>query len=67
MAELPSNVTAFQDNWRFCDNCFALWWNGASTNGFCPAPNAPNKQHFGRGSWNFILPANPQQTIPTPS
>ncbi|HJD80530.1 hypothetical protein ABZX88_11210 [Kitasatospora aureofaciens] len=57
------NITAFQDNWRFCNNCCSLWWNGRSDNGACPSPNSPDGQHHGQGSWNFYLPANPDQTI----
>lgn len=48
-----------QDNWRFCNKCFTLWWNGAPTNGTCPAGGA----HDGRGSWNFYLPANSNETV----
>jgi hypothetical protein len=48
-----------QDNWRFCNKCFTLWWNGASTNGTCPAGGA----HDGRGSWNFYLPANSNEVL----
>ncbi|MGH3243361.1 MAG: hypothetical protein ACRDNL_23480 [Spirillospora sp.] len=25
--------TTTQENWRFCNKCFGLWWNGRSTNG----------------------------------
>lgn len=59
----PDEVTAFQNNWRFCDYCYSLWWNGRPDNGHCPAPGAPNGTHHGQGSWNFILPANPAEHI----
>jgi hypothetical protein len=61
-APIPNQVTAYQDNWRFCDYCYSLWWNGYTTNGVCPSPNAPDHAHAGP-SWNFILPANPSQAI----
>jgi hypothetical protein len=49
-------ATTRQDNWRFCNKCCVLWWNGRSDNGRCPAGGA----HDGRGSWNFYLPADPR-------
>jgi len=48
-----------QDNWRFCNKCFSLWWNGRPDNGSCPAGGA----HEGSGSWNFYLPADSNDTI----
>jgi hypothetical protein len=52
--------TTEQDNWRFCGKCFSLWWNGnPTTNGVCPAGGA----HSGPGSWNFYLPANPDEHV----
>jgi hypothetical protein len=48
-----------QDNWRFCNKCFSLWWNGAADNGSCPKGG----EHDGRGSWNFYLPANSNETL----
>lgn len=60
---IPDRVTAYQDNWRFCNYCFSLWWNGAPTNGACASRNSPDGQHHGPGSWNFFLPANPAEHI----
>ncbi|WHM40304.1 hypothetical protein [Streptomyces sp. BPTC-684] len=60
---IPDEVTAYQNNWRFCNYCFGLWWNGNPTNGACPSRNSPDGQHHGPGSWNFILPANPAEHI----
>jgi hypothetical protein len=34
-----ANITAQRD-WRFCDKCFSLWFNGRPTNGACPAGGA---------------------------
>ncbi|MFC6879195.1 MULTISPECIES: hypothetical protein [Actinomadura] len=51
--------TTQQDNWRHCRKCFGLWWNGAPTNGACPAGGS----HDGTGSWNFYLPANPAEHL----
>jgi hypothetical protein len=65
MVENQQEITEFtrpiaqQDNWRHCNKCFSLWWNGAPTNGKCPAGGA----HNGGGSWNFYLPANPNERI----
>ncbi|MFC0850238.1 hypothetical protein ACFH04_41940 [Streptomyces noboritoensis] len=38
---IPDEVTAYQNNWRFCNHCFGLWWNGAPTNGACPSGTLP--------------------------
>lgn len=51
--------TTKQDNWRHCNKCFGLWWNGAPTNGVCPAGGA----HHAGGSWNFYVPANPAEHL----
>jgi len=48
-----------QDNWRFCNKCYILWWNGRRDNGHCAAGGA----HEGTGSWNFYLPADSRATI----
>ncbi|WP_325161567.1 hypothetical protein [Actinophytocola sp.] len=65
-AQIPSDVTAFQRNWRFCVHCFGLWWNGNPTNGHCPSPNAPvvggRRTHTGP-SWDFYLPADPDNGL----
>ncbi len=47
-------VNTEQDNWRFCNKCYVLWWNGHQDNGRCPAGGA----HEGSGSWDFYLPAD---------
>ncbi len=44
-----------QDNWRFCNKCHALWWNGSDRKGVCPVDGA---EHDGANSWNFDLQAN---------
>jgi len=49
------SATTQQDNWRHCDKCRSLFWNGAPDKGSCPAGG----QHDGHGSWNFFLPADP--------
>ncbi|MCX4804918.1 hypothetical protein ACFWWM_19780 [Streptomyces sp. NPDC058682] len=56
-------MNTFQDNWRFCNHCYSLWWNGRPDNGACPSGNSPDGQHHGQGSWNFYLPANSNETI----
>jgi CubicO group peptidase (beta-lactamase class C family) len=41
---------AYQDGWRFCGNCYALFHEGNSDNSRrCPAANAPNGQHAAVG------------------
>jgi hypothetical protein len=46
---------AGQNNWRFCNKCYSLWWNGRPDNGHCPAGGA----HEGSGSWDFCLLGDP--------
>ena len=64
--DLPDSADAFQRDWRFCVHCLGLWWNGASTNGWCPAPDAPiidgRRSHTGP-SWDFYLVADPAAEI----
>lgn len=48
-----------QTNWRFCGNCFGLWFNGQPTNGHCPAPNAPGGAHISTGSGDYLLIGDP--------
>ena len=54
---MPKNTE--QNNWRFCNKCYTLWWNGRPDNGHCPAGGA----HEGTGSWNFYLPADSNDRI----
>ncbi|MCW2889490.1 MAG: hypothetical protein QOE54_451 [Streptosporangiaceae bacterium] len=62
-AQIPSRVKAFQENWRFCNHCCAMWWNGRPDNGACPSSTSPDGQHHGQGSWDFLLPADPDNHI----
>ena len=48
-----------QDNWRHCNKCLGLYWNGASHDGTCPAGGS----HNAAGSWNFYLPANHHEVV----
>jgi hypothetical protein len=50
-----------QNNWRFCNKCYGLWWNGYPDNGHCPAGGAHVAVAFGGkgGSWDFVLAADP--------
>ncbi|MFJ8623672.1 hypothetical protein ACIRD3_12620 [Kitasatospora sp. NPDC093550] len=43
-----------QSNWRYCNKCFGLWFNGNPTNGVCPAGGA----HTSSGSFDYLLAAN---------
>jgi hypothetical protein len=40
-----------QRDWRFCSDCFVLWFNGKSTNGVCPAGGGHNVS----GSGDYAL------------
>jgi hypothetical protein len=49
-----------QNNWRFCNKCYALWWNGYPDNGKCAAGGEHAAVGFGKGgSWDIILIADP--------
>ena len=39
-----------QADWRFCNKCYALFFDGYDTRGVCPAGGA----HVGQG-FNFVL------------
>jgi hypothetical protein len=52
---------AEQDNWRWCRNCYCLWYNGAQDNGHCPAPNAPKGGHVSNPSGDYILIWDPNR------
>ncbi len=41
----------FQGDWRYCDKCFAMFWNGTASKGRCSAGGGHNAQGF-----NFSLP-----------
>jgi hypothetical protein len=45
-----------QNNWRYCNKCFGLFYYGNPTNGVCPAGGAHNA--FGV-SWDYCLIADP--------
>ncbi len=42
-----------QQEWRFCGKCYALFYNGYSKKGRCPAGSG--QEHAAHG-WNFALP-----------
>ncbi len=48
-----------QDNWRFCQKCYALFWNGMDDNGHCPAGGS----HDASDSWNYTLTAESGETV----
>ena len=43
--------TLFQGNWRFCNKCFAMFFDGFPGKGVCAAGGAHDAQGF-----NFVLP-----------
>jgi len=61
--EIPNEVKAVQDNWRFCIRCLGLFWNGRPDNGHCPHPAGGPHQGV---SWNFYLLADPDNFIQQP-
>ncbi len=56
---IPEQIDEFQNHWRFCSNCFSLFFNGDPVKkGFCPAPAAPpDKSHVALGL-DFYLPGD---------
>jgi hypothetical protein len=44
-----------QRDWRFCDKCFSMWFNGRPTNGACPAGGA----HSSAQSGDYALLTDP--------
>jgi RNA polymerase subunit RPABC4/transcription elongation factor Spt4 len=48
--DFDSSILA-QRNWRFCSDCFVLWFNGQPTNGVCPAGGG----HTRSGSGDYAL------------
>jgi hypothetical protein len=65
---IPTDVTATQNEWRFCGNCSQLFWapqhlpdgttKPAQGWGSCPAAAVENGGHVEIG-WEFYLLANP--------
>ncbi|MBF6547361.1 hypothetical protein [Nocardia brasiliensis] len=51
---LPPAVLAQRD-WRFCDKCFSLWFNGRPTNGACAAGGS----HSSAQSGDYALITSP--------
>lgn len=51
-----------QDDWRWCENCMVLWWNGLDyQKGPCAATNS---DHQPGNSWNFTLQSGPDSPGP---
>ncbi|MER5276540.1 hypothetical protein ABT025_12380, partial [Streptomyces sp. NPDC002809] len=50
-AAMPAGAQATQNNWRFCQKCFAMFYWGYPTDGVCPAGGSHSAQGF-----NFVLP-----------
>jgi hypothetical protein len=56
----PEQVDLFQNHWRFCQNCFGLFFNGdPNRKGSCPSPAAPapDRRHVAQG-FDFYLPGD---------
>jgi hypothetical protein len=51
--DIPSTPVA-QAGWRFCNKCFAMFYDGYSAKGHCAAGGP----HVAQG-YNFVLPHNP--------
>lgn len=48
----------FQSNWRYCENCCGLWFNGGGSTGVCPDP-ASGGSHVLTGSGDYTLELTP--------
>jgi hypothetical protein len=49
--DFESGVRAGQRNWRFCNKCGSLWFNGGQSHGVCPAGGS----HTSVGSGDYAL------------
>lgn len=58
-APVPDQINAWQEHWRFCVNCFSLFWNNDPNGkkGFCGSPQAQGRGHVAAG-WDFYLAAD---------
>jgi hypothetical protein len=52
-------VDLLQNNWRFCQKCYSLFWYGRPDNGVCPAGD----EHDASGSGNYYLVDDPQDSV----
>ena len=51
-------VSYVQDEWRFCNKCYGMWYNGNPFKGVCPAGGV----HSGEGlSGNYFLQGDPSE------
>jgi hypothetical protein len=59
-APVPDVINAWQRHWRFCRNCFCLFWNDdpGGNKGFCASPHAPANKHHVAAGWDFYLAAD---------
>lgn len=56
MFNLPYNMTPDswnQPDWRYCDKCHVMFWDGQGWKGVCPGGGGHRAQ-----GWNFTLPHN---------
>lgn len=58
---IPEEVTATQNDWRFCAKCLSLFWNGLDHNGHCAGGGAHQAI-----SWDFYLLGNPTAAVSQP-
>ncbi|MEE1823410.1 hypothetical protein PUR61_14595, partial [Streptomyces sp. BE20] len=47
----PAKIRSTQNNWRFCQKCFVMFFWGYPTDGVCPSGGAHSAQGY-----NFVLP-----------
>jgi hypothetical protein len=52
-------VDLIQNNWRFCQKCYSLFWYGRPDNGVCPAGEA----HEPGASGNYYLVDDPEDKV----
>jgi hypothetical protein len=62
---IPTKVTATQDQWRFCGQCYSIFFNGDTNpdsehpKGICVGAPAEGGGHSAIG-WDFYLLADPR-------
>jgi hypothetical protein len=63
--DIPDAVNATQPNWRFCNQCHSLFWNGDphGSKGICIGAPPGIEGHRAQG-WDFYLLSDPENGIP---
>lgn len=56
--QIPDAVNTTQNDWRFCNQCFSLFFNGYPQKGICNGAPQVGGGHRAQG-WDFYLLADP--------